>query len=196
MRFSQCIHDVLLRLGKRSLLRCLWEQRTRRPLVFEIGKSEQRLIINASVLKHFMKHRQRDDDSLEAGGQLFARFSKENVTISKITGPRVADRRSRYSYVPNRPEEQAEIYEMHRKGFHFVGDWHTHPEPVPTPSQSDIRTINEAVAKSQHHLHGFIMIVVGSGSFPASLHVSLNTANSHLRLVPGPNVPPDSWVLA
>ena len=45
---------------------------------------------------------------------------------------------------------------MHAKGLHFVGDWHTHPEAVPTPSSSDIRTIKEAVAKSRHHLHGFL----------------------------------------
>jgi integrative and conjugative element protein (TIGR02256 family) len=73
---------------------------------------------------------------------------------------------------------------MHRKGLHFVGDWHTHPEAVPTPSASDIRTIEEAVAKSPHHLHGFLMIVVGSGDFPIALHVSLNTEACHLRLPP------------
>jgi integrative and conjugative element protein (TIGR02256 family) len=101
-----------------------------------------------------------------------------------VTGPRDADCRSRYLYLPSRREEQKEIYEMHRNGLHFVGDWHTHPEPIPKPSTSDIRTINEAVAKSRHHLQGFIMVIVGSGSFPHALHVSLNTADSHLRLVP------------
>jgi hypothetical protein len=47
---------------------------------------------------------------------------------------------------------------MHRAGFHFLGDWHPHPEPVPMPSPSDMRTTMEAVAKSQHHLLGFIMV--------------------------------------
>jgi len=78
---------------------------------------------------------------------------------------------------------------MHRNGLHFVGDWHTHPEAIPTPSSSDIRTITEAVAKSRHHLFGFLMIVVGSGDFPTGLHVSLNTASSHLRLLPVPKRP-------
>jgi hypothetical protein len=39
---------------------------------------------------------------------------------------------------------------------------------------------------------GFIMIVVGSGDFPTGLHVSLNTANSHLRLLPAPKQPGNS----
>jgi integrative and conjugative element protein (TIGR02256 family) len=115
---------------------------------------------------------------------LFAKFSEQSVTISKVTGPRAADCRTRYSYVPDRREEQKEIDEMHRKGFNFVGDWHTHPEALPTPSSSDVRTINEAVAKSQHHLHGFVMVIVGTESFPAGLLVSVNTATSHAQLTP------------
>jgi integrative and conjugative element protein (TIGR02256 family) len=164
----------------------LRRQRPRDPLVFDIGESQQRLVIDAPVLNHFAEHQQHGGDSLEAGGQLFARFSDHEITISNVTGPRLADRRSRYLYLPNRREEQREIDEMHRKGLHFVGDWHTHPEAVPTPSSSDIRTIKEAVAKSRHHLHGFLMIVVGSGDFPMGLHVSLNTSVSHLRLLPVP----------
>jgi integrative and conjugative element protein (TIGR02256 family) len=165
-------------------LRCLRGQRPRSPLIFPIGESGQRLVVDASVLRHFVKYQQRDEDSLEAGGQLFARFSEESVTICKVTGARLMDRRSLYSYIPDRREEQREINELHQRGLHFIGDWHTHPEPFPTPSPSDIRTIKEAVAKSRHHLHGFIMIVVGNGDFPAGLHVSLNTAVSHLRLLP------------
>ena len=171
-------------MGKRFALRYLWSLRARKPLVFQIGQSAQRLIISASVLNHFTKHQQRDRDSFEAGGQLFARFSEQFVTISKVTGPRAADRRTRYSYVPDRREEQKEIDEMHRKGFSFVGDWHTHAQGVPTPSSSDVRTINEAVAKSQHHLHGFVMVIVGTESFPAGLLVSVNTATSHVQLTP------------
>lgn len=135
-------------------------------------------------MNHFVEHQQHDHQSLEAGGQLFASLTEEQVNISTVTGPRDADRRSRYLYLPSRREEQREIDQMHRSGLHFVGDWHTHPEPIPTPSPSDIRTIKEAVARSRHHLHGFIMVIVGSGGFPDALHVSLNTADSHLRLVP------------
>jgi len=57
-------------LGKGPLVRRLWRQRPRDPLVFEIGESKQRLVIDASVLNHFSKHQQHDGDSLEAGGQL------------------------------------------------------------------------------------------------------------------------------
>src|ERR1700746_2655671 len=35
--------------------------------------------------------------------------------------------RTRTSYVSHRPPEQREIEERHRRKFHFVGDWQTHP---------------------------------------------------------------------
>ena len=173
-------------MGKGSFLQRLWKSRTRKSIILNIGESRQRLVISPSVLNHFLKHQQRNGNSLEAGGQLFARFSEQSVTVSRITGPRATDRRTRYSYVPDRREEQKEIDEMHRKGFNFVGDWHTHAEGAPTPSPSDIKTINEAVAKSQHHLHGFVMVIVGTGSFPEALHISVNTTTSHVRLTPNP----------
>lgn len=164
-------------------MRHLWRwNRIRTSFTYEVGKSAQRLVINASVLNHFLAHQQIDPASLEAGGQLFAQFSDEAVTISEVTGPRTADRRSRFSYTPSRAEEQKEIDEMHRHGFHFVGDWHTHPEPVGKPSGFDTLTIQDAVAKSQHHLNGFVMVIVGNDSLPTALHVSLNTAIDHLQL--------------
>jgi len=171
-------------LAKRPLLQRLQNKRYHDPLIFQIGESQQRLAVDPLVLNHFAEHQQHDDHSPEAGGQLFARFSDRAITITSVTGPRQADRRTRYLYLPNRREEQREIDEMHQKGLHFVGDWHTHPEPVPTPSRSDIHTISEAVAKSRHHLHGFLMVVVGSADFPLGLHVSLNTPTSHMRLMP------------
>lgn len=172
-------------MGTGSKVCHLWRRnRVRTPLTYEIGESAQRLVISPTVLNHFLAHQQLDRYSLEAGGQLFAQFSEDKVTICKATGPRAADLRSRCSYLPSRQEEQKEIDKMHRQGFHFVGDWHTHPEPAPIPSRFDKETIKDAVAKSRHHLNGFIMVVIGNGSFPGSLHVSFNTATEHLKLKP------------
>jgi hypothetical protein len=117
-------------------------QRPRNPFVFEIGESQQRLIIDACVLNHFAEHQLHDGDSLEAGGQLFARFSDHEITITDVTGPRLVDHRSRYLYLPSRREEQREIDEMHRKEFHFVGTgipipklFLRRPLPISAPSR-------------------------------------------------------------
>jgi integrative and conjugative element protein (TIGR02256 family) len=62
---------------------------------------------------------------------------------------------------------------MHSLGLNFIGDWHTHPERVPNPSTSDIRSIREAVTRSTHHLNGFVLLIAGTEAFPLGLFVKL-----------------------
>jgi integrative and conjugative element protein (TIGR02256 family) len=158
----------------------------RKSLEFGIGHSPQHLTISPTVLKHFRKHQQGDVDSLEAGGQLFARLSLREVVIELATGPRRTDLRTRTLYVPDRLAEQPEIDRWHQKRLHYVGDWHTHPEAKPQPSTSDRDSIQEAFIRSKHSLKGFLLIIVGTEVFPLGLHVSLNNAQNELVLVPCP----------
>ena len=151
-------------------LRC---KRYWRSIVFRIGDSEQRLILTPAALNHIARQQQSNGVSREAGGQLFARFKNEQIRVERATGPRATDRRSRYGYVPDRRVEQEEIDAMHSHGLHFVGDWHTHPERIPYPSASDIRSIRQAVVKSKHHLNGFVMLVAGTEAFPLGLFLAL-----------------------
>lgn len=156
----------------RSLSSLQWK-RYWRSIGFRIGDSEQRLVLTAAVLNHIAMHQQSDGTSSEAGGQLFARFKGEQIRVERVTGPRATDRRSRSGYIPDRRGEQEEIDRMHSHGLHFIGDWHTHPERVPTPSTSDIRSIREAVTQSTHHLNGFVLLIAGTEAFPLGLFVRL-----------------------
>jgi integrative and conjugative element protein (TIGR02256 family) len=159
-----------------------------KPLKFEIGQSSQRLVLSRTVLKHFEKHKQKRADSLEAGGQLFARLSAlPEVIIEQATGPRPSDFRTRTLYIPDRSAEQPEIDYWHKKGLHYVGDWHTHPEVIPNPSSCDTESIRESFVESKHHLHGFLLMIIGTAPFPNGLYVSLNNANSDLLLASIPS---------
>lgn len=142
-------------------------------IVYPIGTSSQLLVFTDPVLKHFEKHRQCKWWHREAGGQLFARFDLPRIVIEEATGPRRTDWRTRYSYRPNRRAEQREIALRHARGLNFIGDWHTHPEDVPSPSRDDADSIKESVAKSQHALNGFLLAIVGREAFPPGLYVSL-----------------------
>lgn len=157
---------------------------SKRALMFDVGQSNQLLTISPRVLKHFRRHQQKRADSLEAGGQLFARLSLEHVAIEKVTGPRPSDFRARSLYVPDPFTEQPEIDRWHMKGLHYVGDWHTHPEARPQPSDSDRRSIRESFIRSKHNLQGFLLIIVGTAGFPQGLYVGLNNAEDELVLVP------------
>ena len=156
----------------RSLLGLQWK-RYWRSITFRIGDSEQSLLLTPAVLNHIARHQQSDGALSEAGGQLFASFKGDQIRVEQATGPRTTDRRSRYGYIPDRRGEQEEIDRMHSLGLNFIGDWHTHPERVPNPSTSDIRSIREAVTRSTHHLNGFVLLIAGTEAFPLGLFVKL-----------------------
>lgn len=154
-------------------------------IAFPIGASGQRLSFSQTVLAHFDRHRQTRRWQREAGGQLFARFALPEIQVEEATGPRRSDWRTRYSYHPNRRAERREIVARHADGLHFIGDWHTHPEPIPAPSPQDIRSMRDLVTKSEHVLNAFVLVIVGRDPFPCGLSVSLFNGNHGFTLRAG-----------
>jgi integrative and conjugative element protein (TIGR02256 family) len=131
--------------------------------------------IAEQALATFDANRQMRFYQREAGGQLFARVRGDEWEIVTATGPRSRDRRSRFSFWPHRASEQKEIFEHHALGLDYVGDWHTHPEDVPTPSSDDLTSIDAVVRRSTHHLPGFLLLIVGRKPFPEGLWASFHS---------------------
>lgn len=127
------------------------------------------------VLSHLNANKQRNWWTREAGGQLFATFPGSFIEVSDVTGPRPTDRRSRYNYGPDQDAEQREIRERFDRGLHFVGDWHSHPQRFPRPSNIDLCSIQTSVEQSVHDLAGFLLVIVGRAGFPKGLHVSFHS---------------------
>jgi integrative and conjugative element protein (TIGR02256 family) len=137
----------------------------------------------AVVLSHFRRHRQLRMLSREAGGQMFADLSTAGVIkIVEATGPRKTDRRSLFSYHPDRTAERLEIVDRYQRGLHFVGDWHTHWQDFPVPSGTDNRSMKEMVCDSNHASPGFLMVIVGRTDSAEGLHVSYHTRTQKDRL--------------
>jgi integrative and conjugative element protein (TIGR02256 family) len=151
-------------------------------IAYDVGGSGQRLILKSPAIKHLEAHRQLTPRHREAGGQLFATFSDDSIIIEEATGPRWRDKRTRTSYRPDRKAEQQEILEHHCRGLHYVGDWHTHPSPRPSPSYLDYRSIEDSFRHSEHELAGFVLIVVGTLGAPDGLHVSVSNGDRAFTL--------------
>ncbi len=130
--------------------------------------------LSPEVLKVFDAHRQTGWFSREAGGQLFADIQGEVWHVVAATGPRSADRRGRFHFWPDRNAEQREIDEHFSAGLEYVGDWHTHPESVPTPSQNDIYSIMNVLRESTLYTSGLLLCIVGLAPFPEGVHVSFH----------------------
>ena len=142
-------------------------------ITYLAASGRQSVTFPPEVLNHFAAHRQLHAGDREAGGQLFARFEGSAIVVEAATGPRATDWRSRFSFRPHRWAERREIKRMHARGLHYVGDWHTHPEALPTPSGTDVRSMAEMFRESRHDLAGFIMVIVGTAAVPEGLFVGV-----------------------
>jgi integrative and conjugative element protein (TIGR02256 family) len=147
-------------------------------IVYPIGQSGQSLVFTKGALAVFAKYRQRHWWQREAGGQLFARFESSQIVVAAATKPGRADLRTRFSFRPNRRREQRDILKYHAQDLHFVGDWHTHPEAVPTISPEDAESVSELVRRSRHDLNGFVLVIVGTEVPPEGLSVSVSDTAS------------------
>ena len=154
---------------------------------YSADNSSQVIVLTDQVLSCFEQHRQVTTDIPEAGGQLFAQFEGNIVQVERATGPRASDRRSRTFFIPNRIAERREIKRNFKSGLHYVGDWHTHPEPCPSPSQTDVRSFQEMYRKSLHRLESFLMVIVGTASCEDGLYVALCNDRGLRRLNPSEN---------
>ncbi len=157
-------------------------------LIFELPGKKQRLAFTGSVLKSFEQHRQFGLFSKEAGGQLFAKITPDIVIVAVATGPHRKDLRSLFGFVPNKARLKIEILEYFNKGFHYVGDWHSHPQRNPRPSTLDLQSMKQCFSRSKHELEHFILVIVGNNRSPNCLWVGaidsksiINLANNHVQ---------------
>lgn len=140
------------------------------------------IILTEKVLSIMHKYRQLHPSAKEAGGQLYAKFEGIDTLILEATKPKFLDKRTRYRFKPNRTLQKFEIYYRYRKGLHFVGDWHTHPEKYPSPSNKDINYMNNQLHSSFRKFQAFVMVIIGTEPDPGSLHVALVKGKSLIQL--------------
>jgi integrative and conjugative element protein (TIGR02256 family) len=152
----------------------LWE------IAVSLWFSNSLVIVHFSdnVLDVFQRSRQLKPWAKEAGGQLFCLFEEGKVLIEGATRPGHGDKRSRYSFWPNRSKEQKDINGQFEQGLHYIGDWHTHPERIPNPSGEDIRKMQAVYRESIHCLKYMILVIVGQEKLPTGLWVGYVSHNS------------------
>ncbi len=135
---------------------------------------ELKVTFSARALETMMSYRQKGFFSREAGGQLFGSRRQKGWWIEVATGPKRGDKRGRFHFWPDRRAEQDEINELYREGLEFLGDWHTHPEDLPKPSNSDITSIENVVRASEHSLPGILLCIMGRRDPPEGLWASFH----------------------
>lgn len=89
------------------------------------------------------KYTQDHPDDPESGGVLLGRkiLDSNDIVVDRVTEPFPSDHRRRRRFIRRSNGHQEAVNEAWQASGGttiYLGEWHTHPEPVPTPSSIDI----------------------------------------------------------
>ena len=118
------------------------------------------VLIDQAPWSFLNSNAQFQSNSNEAGGILLGYRAGANIHIISATGPLPGDRRSRISFDRLDPGHQiaaSEAWATSGGRIDYIGDWHTHPQRVPTPSSKDYLEWKKLIA-SVHALHLFVIV--------------------------------------
>ncbi|MCF8721776.1 Mov34/MPN/PAD-1 family protein [Nitrospina gracilis] len=128
--------------------------------------------LSAPALATLNQFRQLKPEDREAGGMLLGRMIEgtQDVIIDEVTCPHPSDSRNRFTFFRKKKPAQRIVekaWEESRGTNNYLGEWHSHPEQVPSPSLHDLSNW-KAIGKSAHFEQGFlIFIIVGQAVIKA-----------------------------
>lgn len=109
------------------------------------------------TMSHYTRGSER---AREAGGIFLGSYRGPHIEITAITEPLPGDRRARHVFNRRDPGHRAaakSAWEKSGRTKTFTGEWHTHPEEVPTPSAVDLSTWKSLMNRSKDPL-AFIIL--------------------------------------
>lgn len=113
----------------------------------------------------------------EAGGILLGTVHENGVLITKATKPSRADCRMQYFFQRNETGHKLiarRNYDASNGTVRYLGEWHTHPQDVPSPSTLDILEWRK-LARKRVDQRPLLTVIVGR----SALHVELIHRNGH-----------------
>ncbi|POR57243.1 hypothetical protein BKM23_24805 [Pseudomonas syringae pv. syringae] len=135
---------------------------------------EQFVYLSQNVLEIFERHVQSDEGT-EAGGILLGHVRGKHLEVLEASEPTRHDRRLRYFFerMIHGHKSLADRCWQETNGLvRYIGEWHTHPQEVPSPSHIDLDEW-KTLAKSRADRRPLLAVVVGR----QNLHVELMHAD-------------------
>ncbi|GAA4366184.1 hypothetical protein GCM10023185_37150 [Hymenobacter saemangeumensis] len=132
---------------------------------YQIGKHTIAFHVGAlGILDRFT---QRGKKQPEAGGVIMGKLIGDEIQIMRLSVPTPLDKASRYNFERHVYSAQIVIdYEFYNSGGEMVylGEWHTHPEPHPTPSGTDREMIRRQYQNKGRTTDFLLLVIQGTAS--------------------------------
>ena len=102
----------------------------------------------------------------EAGGVLLGRLVSDSndIVIDAATEPGPKDKRTLFSFLRSKAGHQQQVNRSWTKSGGtqiYLGGWHSHPQPDPTPSGQDIKDWVTAVKHAKYEQDSLLFSIVG-----------------------------------
>jgi len=137
----------------------------------EMGQSFHRphggvVKLGEDALAGMLRFAQLSEAATEAGGVLIGRHiaDSKDVVIDRVTVPMAGDRRTRTRFDrAHRRHQKAldEAWERSSGTSVYLGEWHTHPEPLPTPSNIDLNDWRKRLVNDRVEADFLLFLIVG-----------------------------------
>ncbi|ASK19254.1 peptidase [Halomonas sp. N3-2A] len=101
------------------------------------------LVILPTVLSRLLSYRQYNLSNNEAAGVLIGERRGSHLVVHQVSEPGKGDIRRRYFVDRRGPHHQAAVEDAFSRSsgrLQYLGEWHTHPEDVPSPSSTDLNS--------------------------------------------------------
>ena len=121
------------------------------------------VVIMPGVVERLRSYRQISPVSLEAAGVLIGERRENHVVIHEISEPGPGDVRTRSTVVRKGLHHQALVNKLHHASggtMNYLGEWHTHPERFPSPSNTDKSSWQRDIMSEEL----MILIIVGQSA--------------------------------
>ncbi|MEK4246608.1 Mov34/MPN/PAD-1 family protein [Psychrobacillus sp. FSL K6-2684] len=133
-------------------------------MIFEY--ENHKLEIKQNVLDVFNRFRQTEPVSNESGGILIGRYieSSFHVVIDMCTTPQLGDKQSRFFFSRSKKYHQEilnEIWGYTNATKNYLGEWHTHPEKTPLPSEHDLNQWVKLLKNQNNDIENIFFVIVG-----------------------------------
>ncbi|PGB81752.1 hypothetical protein COM05_18850 [Bacillus toyonensis] len=150
--------------------------------------NEFQLKISKSVNNTLNHYRQLKMQDTEAGGVLLGRFLHEsnNIVIDQITVPMENDIRTRYFFQKCREDHQDIIDKVWIESggtCNYLGEWHTHPEPHPTPSSHDRNEWKKVLKYTVCDSNKLFFVIIGTKSIGVWVGYRTNLKIIKLKMI-------------
>ncbi|MEM8207072.1 Mov34/MPN/PAD-1 family protein [Morganella morganii] len=122
------------------------------------------VVIMCNVVEKLYSHKQITPSDLEAAGVLIGERRGNHIVIYEISEPGPDDIRKRTLVNRKGSHHQKTVnayFEKSKGELQYLGEWHTHPEDIPSPSSTDITSWMLNIESSLP----IVLLIVGNRQF-------------------------------